>query len=141
MNQQDIPALDRNAPAILEMRNISKSFGAVTALVDVSIRLRQGEVLALVGDNGAGKSTLIKVLSGFHQPDTGTILLGGKAVRFGSPREARAHGIETVYQDLALIGDLSVYHNMFLGREYHKRFLGVSLLDNRKMRDLAQTYL
>src|SRR5271163_2504462 len=111
MNQQDIPALDRNAPAILEMRNISKSFGAVTALVDVSIRLRQGEVLALVGDNGAGKSTLIKILSGFHQPDAGTIVYQGKEVHFGSPRDARAQGIETVYQDLALINDLSVYHN------------------------------
>ena len=72
MNTQTIPPLAPDAPVVLEMTNISKSFGAVTALVDVSIRLRQGEVLALVGDNGAGKSTLIKILSGFHQPDTGT---------------------------------------------------------------------
>jgi simple sugar transport system ATP-binding protein len=141
MNQQDIPALDPATPVILEMCHISKTFGAVTALVDVSIKLRQGEVLALVGDNGAGKSTLIKILSGFHQPDSGTIVAKGKEVHFGSPRDARAHGIETVYQDLALIGDLSVYHNMFLGREYHKRILGLKLLDNRKMRDLAKTYL
>ena len=141
MKPQDIIALDPQTPVILEMRHISKSFGAVTALVDVSIKLRQGEVLALVGDNGAGKSTLIKILSGFHQPDAGTIVSNGKEVRFRSPREARAHGIETVYQDLALIGDLSVYHNMFLGREYHQRILGVKLLDNRKMRDLARTYL
>ena len=141
MNPQDIPALSPEAPVILEMCHISKTFGAVTALVDVSIKLRQGEVLALVGDNGAGKSTLIKILSGFHQPDTGTIISKGKQVHFGSPRDARAHGIETVYQDLALIGDLSVYHNMFLGREYHKRILGVKLLDNGKMRDLAKTYL
>jgi len=141
MNQQDIPALDPATPVILEMCHISKAFGAVTALVDVSIKLRQGEVLALVGDNGAGKSTLIKILSGFHQPDSGTIVSKGKEVHFGSPRDARAHGIETVYQDLALIGDLSVYHNMFLGREYHKRILGLKLLDNRKMRDLAKTYL
>jgi simple sugar transport system ATP-binding protein len=141
MNQQDIPALDPETPLILEMCHISKTFGAVTALVDVSIKLRQGEVLALVGDNGAGKSTLIKILSGFHQPDSGTIVSKGKEVHFGSPRDARAHGIETVYQDLALIGDLSVYHNMFLGREYHKRILGLKLLDNRKMRDLAKTYL
>ena len=141
MNQQDIAALDPATPVILEMCHISKTFGAVTALVDVSIKLRQGEVLALVGDNGAGKSTLIKILSGFHQPDSGTIVSKGKEVHFGSPRDARAHGIETVYQDLALIGDLSVYHNMFLGREYHKRILGLKLLDNRKMRDLAKTYL
>jgi simple sugar transport system ATP-binding protein len=141
MSTAAIPQLSAESPVILEMRHISKTFGAVTALVDVSIRLRQGEVLALVGDNGAGKSTLIKILSGFHQPDNGTIVLGGKEVHFASPREARAHGIETVYQDLALIGDLSVYHNMFMGREYHKRILGMKLLDNRKMRDLAESYL
>jgi simple sugar transport system ATP-binding protein len=141
MSAADIPALSAESPVILEMLHISKTFGAVTALVDVSIRLRQGEVLALVGDNGAGKSTLIKILSGFHKPDNGTIVLDGKEVHFGSPREARAHGIETVYQDLALIGDLSVYHNMFMGREYHKRILGLKLLDNRKMRDLAESYL
>lgn len=141
MNTQTIPPLAADAPVVLEMNNISKSFGAVTALVDVSIKLRQGEVLALVGDNGAGKSTLIKILSGFHQPDTGTIVSQGKEVRFASPRDARAQGIETVYQDLALVGDLSVFHNMFLGREYHKRFLGLNLLDNRKMREQAQLYL
>ena len=138
---QDVPALDPDAPVILEMRHISKTFGAVTALVDASIKLRRGEVLALVGDNGAGKSTLIKILSGFHQLDAGTIILNGKEVRFASPREARAAGIETVYQDLALIGDLSIFHNMFLGREYHKRILGLKLLDNAQMRDLAVKYL
>ncbi|MER9234569.1 ATP-binding cassette domain-containing protein [Mesorhizobium sp. M0622] len=141
MNAQAIPPLAPDAPVILEMSHISKSFGAVTALVDVSIKLRQGEVLALVGDNGAGKSTLIKILSGFHQPDTGTITSQGKEVRFASPRDARAQGIETVYQDLALVGDLSVFHNMFLGREYHKRILGLNLLDNKKMREQAQLYL
>ena len=141
MNPQNIAPLGGDAPVILEMRHISKSFGAVTALVDASIRLHQGEVLALVGDNGAGKSTLIKILSGFHQPDGGAIILNGKEVRFASPREARANGIETVYQDLALIGDLSIFHNMFLGREYHKRILGLNLLDNAKMRDLAVKYL
>jgi simple sugar transport system ATP-binding protein len=141
MSPQDIAPLGPDAPVILEMRHISKSFGAVTALVDASIRLHRGEVLALVGDNGAGKSTLIKILSGFHQPDGGAILLDGKETRLASPREARAKGIETVYQDLALIGDLSIFHNMFLGREYHKRILGLNLLDNAKMRDLAVEYL
>ena len=141
MNPHDIPTLDPDAPVILEMRQISKTFGAITALVEASIKLHRGEVLALVGDNGAGKSTLIKILSGFHQPDAGAILLDGKEVRFASPRDARAHGIETVYQDLALIGDLSIFHNMFLGRERHKRVLGLKLLDNAKMRDLAVTYL
>jgi len=141
MNQKDIPAISPDAPVILEMIGISKTFGAVTALVDVTIRLRKGEVLALVGDNGAGKSTLIKILSGFHHPDSGSIVYQGREVRFRSPRDARAQGIETVYQDLALIKDLSVYHNMFVGREYHKRILGLKLLDNKKMRDLARTYL
>jgi len=141
MNQKDIPAISPDAPVILEMIGISKTFGAVTALVDATIRLRKGEVLALVGDNGAGKSTLIKILSGFHHPDSGRIVYQGREVRFGSPRDARAQGIETVYQDLALINDLSVYHNMFVGREYHKRILGLKLLDNKKMRDLARTYL
>jgi simple sugar transport system ATP-binding protein len=139
--QDGIPPLQLDTPVVLEMSHISKSFGAVTALVDVSIRLRQGEVLALVGDNGAGKSTLIKILSGFHQPDAGIITSAGKEVHFASPRDARGHGIETVYQDLALVGDLPVFQNMFLGREYHKRVLGLNLLDNRKMRNLAQTYL
>jgi simple sugar transport system ATP-binding protein len=141
MNPEDIAPIGPDAQVILEMRHISKSFGAVTALVDASIRLHRGEVLALVGDNGAGKSTLIKILSGFHQPDGGAIVLNGKETRLASPREARANGIETVYQDLALIGDLSIFHNMFLGREYHKRILGLNLLDNAKMRDLAVEYL
>ena len=141
MNQKDIPAISPDAPVILEMIGISKTFGAVTALVDVTIKLRKGEVLALVGDNGAGKSTLIKILSGFHHPDSGRIVYQGREVHFRSPRDARAQGIETVYQDLALIKDLSVYHNMFVGREYHKRILGLKLLDNKKMRDLARTYL
>src|SRR6201984_1038138 len=141
MSPKDIPVIDPSAPVILEMNHISKSFGAVTALVDVSIKLRRGEVLALVGDNGAGKSTLIKILSGFHRPDSGTIVYQGKEVHFNSPRESRAHGIETVYQDLALINHLSVYHNMFVGREYHKWILGLRLLDNKKMRDLAKAYL
>ena len=141
MNQRDIPAISPDAPVILEMIGISKTFGAVTALVDVTIKLRKGEVLALVGDNGAGKSTLIKILSGFHHPDSGRIVYQGREVHFRSPRDARAQGIETVYQDLALIKDLSVYHNMFVGREYHKRILGLKLLDNKKMRNLARTYL
>ncbi|MCB8877754.1 ATP-binding cassette domain-containing protein [Acidisoma silvae] len=135
------PPLSNDAPVVLEMSHVSKSFGAVTALVDVSVKLRKGEVLALVGDNGAGKSTLIKVLSGYHKPDAGTITSKGRPVRFQSPRDARAEGIETVYQDLALIGDLSIYHNMFIGREYHKRVLGMRMLDNDRMRGMAEEYL
>jgi simple sugar transport system ATP-binding protein len=141
MTGEPIPALPQDAPVILEMQHISKSFGAVTALVDVSLKLHKGEVLALVGDNGAGKSTLIKTMSGFHAPDRGKMFFAGEEVRFNSPRDARARGIETVYQDLALIGDLSVYHNMFLGREQRRRVLGLNLLDNQRMRQLSRTYL
>ncbi|HTI03367.1 MAG TPA: ATP-binding cassette domain-containing protein [Acidisoma sp.] len=141
MSHNTIPPLSAEAPVVLEMAHVSKSFGAVTALVDVSVKLRKGEVLALVGDNGAGKSTLIKVLSGYHKPDSGEITSKGKSIRFDSPRDARSEGIETVYQDLALIGDLSIYHNMFIGREYHKRMFGMKLLDNQKMRGMAEEYL
>lgn len=109
--------VDAAAPVILEAEHLSKRFGAVTALTDVSLRLHRGEVLGLVGDNGAGKSTLIKILCGFHKPDSGTYTFDGKPVHLNSPMEARALGIQTVYQDLALVNDLSVYHNMFLGRE------------------------
>ena len=101
----------------------------------------RGEVLGLVGDNGAGKSTLIKILCGFHKPDSGTYSFDGKPVHLSSPIEARALGIQTVYQDLALVNDLSVYHNMFLGRERKKRILGVPLLDNKTMRRLTIEYL
>lgn len=140
MNQA-IPPVDPNAPVILQAEHISKRFGAITALIDVSIQLRRGEVLALVGDNGAGKSTLIKILSGFHKPDSGRILYQGQEVHINAPLEARALGIQTVYQDLALINDLTVFHNMFLGREPKKRVLGIPLLDNKKMRQQARTYL
>src|SRR5215213_4800582 len=129
------------APVILEAEHLSKRFGAVTALTDVSLRLHRGEVLGLVGDNGAGKSTLIKILCGFHKPDSGTYTFDGKPVNLSSPIEARAMGIQTVYQDLALVNDLSVFHNMFLGRERKKRILGVPLLDNRSMRRLTIEYL
>jgi simple sugar transport system ATP-binding protein len=122
------------APIIQEVEHISKRFGAVTALIDVSLRLHRGEVLGLVGDNGAGKSTLIKIICGFHKPDSGTYYFNGDPVHLSSPIEARALGIQTVYQDLALVNDLSVYHNMFLGREKKKRILGIPLLDNRGMR-------
>lgn len=129
------------SPIILEAEHLSKRFGAVTALIDVSLRLYRGEVLGLVGDNGAGKSTLIKILCGFHKPDSGTYTFNGKPVHLNSPIEARALGIQTVYQDLALVNDLSVYHNMFLGRERKKRILGIPLLDNGLMRRLTIEYL
>jgi simple sugar transport system ATP-binding protein len=126
---------------LLELTAVTKSFGAVRALKGVSFALHAGEVHALLGENGAGKSTLIKILCGFHKPDSGTYSFDGKPVHLSSPMEARALGIQTVYQDLALVNDLSVYHNMFLGRERKKRILGIPLLDNRSMRRLTVEYL
>lgn len=103
-------------PAI-EAKNISHSFGAVQALVDANIRVSAGEVKAIVGDNGAGKSTLLKVLSGLVIPDNGQILLNGENVSFNSPVDALKSGIQTVYQDLALIDTMSATQNVFVGRE------------------------
>lgn len=102
---------------ILEVRNVSKYFGGVVALKDVSMDLRCGEVMCLLGDNGAGKSTLIKILSGVYQPDEGEYLLEGKPVHFTSPRDALERGIATVYQDLAMIPLMSITRNFFLGSE------------------------
>jgi ABC-type sugar transport system ATPase subunit len=103
---------------VLRVEHIAKRFGPVTALRDVNLHLRKGEVLGLLGDNGAGKSTLIKILCGFQKPDAGRIFLHGEEVELKSVDEARGRGIETVYQDLALIDELSVFHNMFLRREH-----------------------
>ncbi len=125
---------------ILTVEHISKTFGAVVALRDVNMHLNRGEILGLVGDNGTGKSTLVKVLCGFHPPDTGRIILEGQEVHFHSVRDARRHGIETVYQDLALVPQMSIYHNLFLNREL--TFGGMlRLLSNRRMRRLAAEYL
>ncbi len=125
---------------VLEVRGVTKRFGALAVLRGIDLVLRQGEVLGLVGDNGAGKSTLVKILSGFHTQDGGEILLAGERVRFNSVEDARSHGIETVYQDLALIPQLPVYQNLFLGHEL-MRFGALRFLDKREMRKLARQYL
>jgi simple sugar transport system ATP-binding protein len=122
---------------VLRVEHITKRFGAVTALVDLNLRLARGEVLGLIGDNGAGKSTLLKILCGFQPPDSGRILLEGQEVHLRSVDHARSLGIDVVYQDLALIDQLSVYHNMFLNREP----LRGGLLNNRAMRRLARQRL
>jgi len=129
----------RPAPGgdVLRVEHIAKRFGAVTALVDLNLRLARGEVLGLLGDNGAGKSTLLKILCGFQPPDSGRILLDGQEVRLRSVDHARSLGIDVVYQDLALIDQLSVYHNMFLNREQ----LRGGLLSNRAMRRIARQRL
>ncbi len=101
----------------IELRNISKFFGSVIALKEISISVNSGEVLCLLGDNGAGKSTLIKTLAGVHQPDKGEMFLEGKEIFFNSPRDSLDCGIATVYQDLALVPLMSVTRNFFMGRE------------------------
>jgi ABC-type sugar transport system ATPase subunit len=117
---------------VLRVEHVAKRFGPVTALRDVSLHLRKGEVLGLLGDNGAGKSTLIKIISGFHKPDAGRIVLRGEEVELKSVDHARSLGIDCVYQDLALVNELSVSQNMFLRRELvHKP---IPLLAARAMR-------
>jgi D-xylose transport system ATP-binding protein len=107
---------------LLELRGVSKSFGSVQALTDVDFEVRDGEVMALVGDNGAGKSTLIKCIAGIHPMDEGEILFDGEPVSISGPKDAAKLGIEVVYQDLALCDNLDVVQNMYLGREVHDRF-------------------
>ncbi len=108
-----------NETPLLQLRGISKSFGSVQALTDVDFEVRNGEVMALVGDNGAGKSTLIKCVAGIHPADSGEILFDGKVVHVHGPKDAARLGIEIVYQDLALCDNLDVVQNMYLGREEH----------------------
>lgn len=125
---------------VLRTEHVSKSFGQVTALRDASIRLAKGEVLGLLGDNGAGKSTLMKILTGFHKPDSGKLYFQGKEIELRSVSHARRLGIEPVYQDLALINELSVYRNMFLQREI--MYGGVlRILNDGAMRKRARHHL
>jgi len=129
---------------VLEARNIVKRYGHVTAIRGADFELQSDEVLAVVGDNGAGKSTLIKVLSGDVIPDSGEVLLDGNEVHFKSPIDARAAGIETVYQDLAVAPSLDIATNLFLGREIRKPGLAGRVfraLDEKKMQDEAREYL
>ena len=119
---------------ILQVQSVSKRFGGVHALENVSMDLYPGEVLALAGDNGAGKSTLIKIISGVHHPSEGKLWYNGSEVTFENPQKAREQGIETIYQDLALADNLDVGANVFLGREPMKRVLGLPVLDRKKMR-------
>lgn len=126
-----------SSSALLSLRDVRKSFGAVEALKGVTADVHPGEVIALVGDNGAGKSTLVKIISGVYPATSGEVLLEGRRVQWSSPADAMRAGIETVYQDLALVEQLDVADNVFLGRERYRggaigRFLGV--LDRRSMR-------
>jgi ABC-type sugar transport system ATPase subunit len=123
---------------LIEMKNITKTFGAVVALKDTSLELMQNEVLGLVGDNAAGKSTLMKILSGAILPDKGEIYINGEKVHIKGPENARNMGIEMIYQDFALANNLDVASNIYLGREIKKKYLGfITLLDKKKMEEGA----
>ena len=126
--------------AVLSVRNVSKAFGAVQALNNISFDVLPGQVVALAGDNGAGKSTIIKIISGVFGHDGGEVLFGGRPIHFSTPQEARESGIETIYQDLALADNLSIGENIFLGREPKRRLFGVlPVLDRARMAAAAQT--
>ena len=134
---------ERSPAPLLEVRGVSKAYGHVQALLDVSMHVDAGEIVALVGDNGAGKSTLVKMIAGAHGPDQGAILVSGEDLEFHSPLGARERGIETVYQDLALAPDLSVWANLFLGREQYVHGPGriFGWMNKRAMRERAQAEL
>ncbi|HET7413459.1 MAG TPA: ATP-binding cassette domain-containing protein [Pararhizobium sp.] len=132
-------AEDKNSD-VLRAEHVSKSFGQVTALRDINLHLRRGEVLALLGDNGAGKSTLMKIFTGYHQPTSGQLYINGEPVTLRSVSHARSLGVEAVYQDLALINELNVYRNMFLQRE-PVRGGPLGILNDRAMRKAALEHL
>ena len=134
-----LPPAAIGAP-VLEVFGVSRSFGPVQALSNINLKLNAGEVLGLIGDNGAGKSTLLKILSGFQSPDAGTIKVNGEEVQMRSVSSARALRIECVYQDLALIPQLTVWENMFLGREQVRRWPPF-ILNGRAMRNEARRSL
>jgi simple sugar transport system ATP-binding protein len=126
---------------LIELSGITVEFGALRALDQVSLQVKAGEVVGLLGDNGAGKSTLLKVITGYHQPTGGEIRIFGQPQRLTSPARARALGIETVYQDLALIDELSVWRNFFLGKEIRRRIGPVGILRRGEMRRIAEQEL
>ncbi|GAB3563000.1 ATP-binding cassette domain-containing protein [Spelaeicoccus albus] len=131
---------DSGSESVLRVEGITKNFGPVKVLRGVDLHLEPGEVLGVVGSNGAGKSTLVKIITGYETPDAGQIYLDGVPVELRSVQDARRHGIETVFQDLALVDELSVYHNLFLNREMTSGG-PFRLLNNRRMREDARRYL
>ena len=135
--QDDRPGFASSDGEVLRVEHISKRYGAVTALTDVNMRLARGEVLGLIGDNGAGKSTLLKILCGFQPATSGKIFLEGQEVVLKSVDHARSLGIDAVYQDLALVNQLTVFQNMYLNRE----MIRWPLVNNRAMRKEAKEHL
>ena len=141
MTENAVPASRASAARaeipVLEARSVSKYFGRVIALKDVSLAVRPGEVNCLLGDNGAGKSTLIKILSGVHAPDEGTLLMDGQEVKLSSPRDALNRGIATVYQDLSVLPLMSITRNFFLGSEPTKGWGPLSTFDLKRSSEIA----
>ncbi len=130
-----------NAP-LVRLAGIRKRYGAVEALRGVDLHVDQGEVLAICGDNGAGKSSLIRVVSGAHDPDEGTIEIEGRTMAFGSPQGALEAGVATIYQDLALAPRQPIWQNVFIGAELTRALLpGLRILDKKRMRDASRGYL
>jgi len=128
-------------PPLVEMRHIEKYYGRVHALKDTNLTIRRGEIVGLLGDNGAGKSTLIKVLSGAVPYTSGEIRIGGRPVRMRSTNDAIANGIETIYQDSALVPQLSIARNLFLGRELRKGPKILDMMDQERMNSVAAELL
>jgi simple sugar transport system ATP-binding protein len=126
---------------LLETDRISKYYGNIVALSDISMHVDAGEVTCILGDNGAGKSSFIKILSGTHQPDAGRLLVDGDEVHFASPRDARAHGIATVFQDLAMVPLMSIWRNFFLGAEPRKGIGPLQWIDAAKAKGIVRREL
>lgn len=126
---------------ILSVHNLRKSYHAVEAVRGIDLAVNAGEVHAICGDNGAGKSTLVKMISGAQSPDAGTIVLAGKQRSFGSPHDALAAGIATIYQELAVVPRMAIYQNIFLGSELQKRMFGIRFLDRKAMMQRSRAYL
>jgi simple sugar transport system ATP-binding protein len=127
-----------SGPHLLEVDAISKYYGNIVALRDISAHVDGGEVTCILGDNGAGKSSFIKILSGVHRQDAGRMLVDGEEVHFASPRDARARGIETVYQDLAMVPLMSIWRNFFLGAEPTNGVGPMRMLDGKKAKSIVR---
>lgn len=136
-----MPEIHSSPGILLAARGVTKYFGAITALNNVNFEVRAGEVLGVVGDNGAGKSTLMKILSGLYTPSEGDLVFEGRPVKFHSPRDARNLGIEMVYQDFALAGNMAIYENIYLGREPGTKIAGLTIVDREKSRQMAKDHL
>jgi simple sugar transport system ATP-binding protein len=133
--------MESSNKTILEAKGISKYFGTITALEDVNLNVCEGECLGVVGDNGAGKSTLMKVLSGLYKPSKGSLFFDGNLKVLESPRDSQNLGLEMVYQDLALAGNLPIGENIFLGREPTKNFGFLKFLDYKKIKEMSEAHL